>query len=383
MSVSDQKEKLINKQDSDTIHDRYQQIQDQLQQQVIQVETTGQLMALAVGVIWEPPIVCEWIIEPLRPYLCGEQQGYPGTLKLEPCYYDKSKWGWCFWDPSLTTLHIIKLMQLGLVRPEIGKILGQILAGSDVADVLAIKTVFNFRAVDTVMTQKFLNSPRMVKDFQDVYKNLETVEWNRKKLYRIYIDGIGEIWFDTISNLLFGMITGVTPTGYGLLLSYGEEILDKYVWDWINDKVVDSIVRFLPGYASTKVAPKDVIGYKQKLTYEVEEWGEKRLLMEHVMQLVTRKMQQLGMDPIETQKYVSAAWELLFFFCRPKDELENIRKFKYNLDFDTFVKMWRAKWEGLNLNTDLLIDIVETVKGIWQRHQKIEKLTETAEQLLK
>jgi len=384
MSIADQKEKLQNKQDSSTIYNRYQQIQEQLRQQVVQEVTTGQLMVPSIGVIWEPPLICEWIIEPLRPYLCGPEQGYPGELKLEPCYYDKSKWGWCFWDPSLTTLHIIKLMQLGLVRPELSKILGRILAGSGVADVLAIKTVFNFKAIDTVMAQKFLNDPGMVRDFQDIYKNLETVEWNGKKLYRIYIEGIGEIWFDTISNLLFGMITGVTPTGYGLLLSYGEEILDKYVWDWINDKVADSIIRFLPGYASTKVPPKTPIGYKQKLTYEVEKWGEKRALMDHVMQLVTRKLQKLGMDPVTIQKYVSAAWELMFFFYGPKGEMEDyVRKFKYNLDFDTFVKVWRNKWEGMNLRADLITEIIELVGGIWLRHLQISRLSKTAEQLLK
>jgi len=248
----------------------------------------------------------------------------------------------------------------------------------------SIKAFSNFRAVDTVMTQKFMNDPRMVRDFQDIYRNLETVEWSGKKLYRIYIEGVGEIWFDTLSNLLFGMITGVTPTGYGLLLSYGEEILDKYVWDWINGKVVDSIIHFLPGYASTKVPKKTPIGYKQKLTYEVEEWGEKRALMEHVRQVVLRKMQQLGVDPITAQKYVHATWELMFFFYGPKGKMEDyVRKFKHDLDFDTFVQLWKAKWEAMNLKTDLLAEIVELVRGIWLRHQQISRLSKTAEQLLK
>jgi len=383
MSLFDQKQKLLNKQDSSTIENRFQQIQDQLQQQIVQIETAGQLMIPSIGVIWEPPLICDWIIDPLKPYLCGEEEGYQGTLKLEVCYYDKTKWNWCFLDPSLTTQHVIKLMQLGVVRQSIANTMGSMLENAGVGDALTIKTVFNFKVIDLLTNIKFINNPSKIKNFQNLYTTLDTVNWNNKQLYRINIENIGEIWFDTLSNLLFGYITGITILGYGLLLDYNEEILDQKIWDWINNKITDSTIRFLPGYSSTKIPPKTPIGYKQTMTYETESWGEKQALKEQVRQAILRKVEKLGLDPIEAQKYVSAAWELLFYFYGPHGEMEDyVKKYKYNLDFDTFLQMWKSKWEAMNLLTSLLEDIVELVRKIWNRHNQITKLNQTAEQLI-
>ena len=363
-NIVDEKKKLLEKQDYSVLHSRFEAEKDIVIPEVSLTTAAGGLQEASTGTVFEPPFLCEWIIDPFKPLFCKPEE----SIKLDKAIYGKSKYGWSFYDPAYDILHIIKTMQLAFVRPEISKNLGRILVGSGVSDIAGIEMIFQHRAIDALIREIYARGGTKISGPKDIYDRLETVEWNGTTLYKIYIEGVGEVWFDTISNLLLGVILGVTPLGYGFLIPMGVELFSPDFFRWLSDRSLGSALRFMPAFAAGKGSKKTIISYGLNITKESERYGELRALYYHIRRMVWNLLEGYGLDTITRQSYVSASIELAFSPIPPKFKEEvYVRKYKWDLDWDELVKHWTAKWEALGLNKEILIFISEKVRPEWER----------------
>lgn len=361
-----EKLKLLAKQEYGVVRDRFEAIRELLQSEAASVVLAGGLQEAATGTVFEPPFLCEWILEPFKHIFCPPPEGSERNMKLDKAIYGVTKYGWSFYDPAYDVLHIIKTLQHALVRPELSKRIGRILVGSGVSEMAAIVMVWQHRCVAALARAVYRRGPAPVLRSRDIYGRLETVYWDGVPLYRLHVDGIGEVLFDTVSALLIGFVVGVTPLGYGFLLPRGAEVFSDGFFRWLASRVTDVLVRFLPGFAATKASKKTVMVYGLPMTYEHEEYGAKRALVYMVKRRVWAMLEGLGLDTMTRQAYVSAALELVFAPLGPKGKSRQyVRKYKHDLEWGELVRHWRAKWEALGLKGEVLDTISKEVYSLW------------------
>lgn len=366
-NITEEKKKLIEKQDYETVHSRFEAEKDIILPEVNLTVTAGGLQESATGTVFEPPFICEWIIEPLRHLFCTVEGEPDTTVKLEKAIYGRTRYNWSFYDPAYDILKVIKTLQHALVRPEISKNIGRILVGSGVSDIAGIEMVFQHRSIKAIVRALHASGIRAVRDQRDIYRGLETEVWEDKVLYKVDVEGVGEVLFDTLSNLLIGVIVGITPLGYGFLLPQGLEVFSTYFFNWLALRAGASTDKFLPAYSASKASKKTVIAYGLEYTKEGERFGESRSYYYHVKRVIDNLLDGFNLDPVTRQAYVSAGVELAFSGAPPKGvERVYVRKYKHDLDWGELVRHWVAKWEALGLKEEILIYISERVKPVWE-----------------